>query len=129
MICGDAEVRREVECSDAEGWDAMVWIGNYRAAVMAAHWNKEKVMGCTSDYCDIHDYPVRGPWCAQSYANETKIKQNVYAPTPEQIKDIVRNASDELFYDLKELLGQRPRPRAEEKDTKEDTPGFKGFKI
>jgi hypothetical protein len=52
-------------------------------------------MPCTPSYCDIHDYPVAGPWCAMSWHTSRAPARDVEALRSE-IRREIHMALDEM---------------------------------
>lgn len=62
-------------------------------------------MTCTPSYCDDHDYPVRGPWCAMAHAQQGASRM---ADLRDEIRTEVRAA---LYEELDREPEQVRKPR------------------
>ena len=65
-------------------------------------------MPCTPSYCDLHDYPVSGPWCNYAYTNKPRSEQSPQINI-DSIKLLIREATDEVYEELRDEISNNNR--------------------
>ena len=86
-------------------------------------------MPCTPSYCDLHDYAVSPSWCNYAYANAPRVEQPP-AISIEQIKLLIREASDEVIEELRDEISNNNRyPRTVSPTPRPQSGAFKGVDV
>lgn len=84
-------------------------------------------MPCTPSYCDLHDYAVSPSWCNYAYANAPRVERPPAIPI-EQIKLLIREATDEVYEELRDEISKNTRYNRPE-TSKPQQKTFKGVDV